>query len=235
MTTQRLRRFWKQAAVVDTDGACGIALDGRPVKAPSKRDLRLRTRPLAEAVAAEWDAQGDYLLPHTMPLTQLANTAFDRVAVHREQIVAEMLRHVDSDLLCYFADSPESLVARQRATFEPLLAWAHERFGVAWATGSGIMPFTQDAAVHDALIRAMAALDDERLTALQVTAPLCASVLLAFALVEGRVSAAQAFEAAFLEEAHQAEAWGEDAEAAERRARLKRDLEDVETFVGLLQ
>lgn len=233
MTIQRPRRFWKQATVVDHEDGCGIALDGRPVKAPSKRDLRCPTRALAEAVAAEWNAQGEHLKPETMPLTQLANTAWDRVPAHRAEIEDELLRHVEADVLVYHADGPDDLVARQTATWAPLRGWAAGRFGVSWATGCGILPVSQDAAVHDAMAAAVRGLDDVSLTALQVVAPLCSSMILGFALLEGRVTAGEAFAAAFVDELYQAEAWGEDAEAAARRARLRAELEDVARFLEL--
>lgn len=233
MTIQRPRRFWKQATVVEHEDGCGIALDDRPVKAPSKRDLRLATHALAAAVAEEWNAQDEHLKPETMPLTQLANTAWDRVPAHRAEIEAELLRHVDGDVLCYYADGPDTLVERQRALWGPLLAWAEERFGVRWQAAQGIMPVSQDAAVHAALARAVAALDHESLTALQVAAPTCASMVLGFALVEGYLTPEEVFAAAFVDELHQAEVWGEDAEANARRARLRRELDDVARFLAL--
>jgi chaperone required for assembly of F1-ATPase len=235
MSAQPARRFWTQALAIERQDGWGIALDGRAVKAPSKRDLRLRSRALAEAVAAEWNAQGERLKPETMPLTRLANTASDRVPERRQEIVAEMLRHVDGDVLCYFADGPEALAARQRAVWLPLLDWAGDRFGARWRTVGGLMPVAQDAAVHAALAAAMANLDHEDLTALQVAAPVCGSLVVGFALVEGRVTAAEAFAAAFLDECHQAETWGEDAEAAARRQNLRGELEDVERFLCLVR
>lgn len=233
MSIQRPRRFWKQASVVEHEDGFGIALDGRPVKAPSKRDLRLTTRALAEAVAEEWNAQDEHLKPETMPLTQLANTAWDRVPQHRAEIEAELLRHVDADVLCYFADSPGSLVERQRASWGALLDWAADRFGARWQAAEGIMPLTQDAAVHQAMAEAVAALDHESLTALQVAAPTCASMVIGFAVVDGHLSPEDAFAAAFVDELHQVEFWGEDAEATARRARLRRELDDVARFLDL--
>ncbi len=233
MTIQRPRRFWKQATVVAFEDGCGIALDGRPVKTPNKRDLRCPSRALAEAVAEEWNAQDEHIKPHTMPMTQLANTAWDRVPAHRAEIEGELLRHVEGDVLCYYADGPDTLIARQRAAWDPLRAWAVERFGATWAAGSGILPVGQDGAVHAAMADAIRALDDVSLTALQVAAPVCSSLILGFALVEGRVSTEEAFAAAFVDELHQAEEWGDDFEAVDRRARLRRDLEDVARFLEL--
>lgn len=229
------RRFWKEAAVVEDaeTGGYAIALDGRIVKAPSRQPLAVPTRALAEAMAEEWNAQGETLDPRSMPLTQLANTAQDRVGPMREAIIEELMRYVDGDVLCYRASDPEELVERQAAQWEPVLEWAKERFGCAWAVTEGLMPVAQDQANHEALKTAMEDLDTISLTGLQVAAPTCGSLLLGFALLESRLTAVEAFEAAFLEELYQAEQWGEDREAAMRRGSMKGDLENVQTFLVL--
>ena len=90
------KRFYKSVSVT---GDYGIALDGRVVKTPLKSPLRLPTQELAEAVAAEWAAQGEKIAPSTMLFTKLANTAIDRVAMDRSRIVNEILEYAGSDLV----------------------------------------------------------------------------------------------------------------------------------------
>lgn len=238
MLNQRPRRFWKQAAVID-DGTVlgaegfGIALDGRPVRAPSRRPLVVRSRALADALAAEWNGQGETFDPAAMPLTQLANTAQDRVGPLRDAIIAELMAYADSEVLCYRADAPAALAARQAEVWDPLLAWAGQRFGCAWTVTAGLMPVGQGDAVHAAVRAALDAMDDATLTAFQVAAPLCGSPVLGLALVEGRISAEEAHAAALLDELFQAAKWGEDREAVLRRNRVKAELAEVERFVTL--
>lgn len=240
MLNQRPRRFWKQAAVIDDASVLGaegfgIALDGRPVRVPSRRPLVVRSRALADALAAEWNAQGETFDPAAMPLTQLANTAQDRVGPLRAEIIAELMAHADSEVLCYRADDPASLVARQAEVWDPLLEWARSRFGCAWTVTAGLMPVGQGAAVHESLRAALEAMDDDLLTAFQVAAPLCGSPVLGMALIEGRLSAGEAHAAALLDELFQADRWGEDREAVQRRARVKAELEDIARFVALVR
>jgi len=227
------RRFWKTATVTEVDGGYGVALDGRPVKAPSRRDLTLATRALAEAVAAEWDAQDKTVDPTAMPMTQLANTLQDRIAPQRDAILDELVKYVDGDALCYRATHPGSLVERQARTWQPLLDWAERRTGLRYVVTEGVMPMPQDAALRGRLRELFADLDDARLTALQVAAPLCGSLVIAFALVEGEIDVEGAYQAAFLDELYQIELWGEDKEVADRRSRLRGELEQAMRFVNL--
>jgi len=238
--SDRPRRFWKQATVIDdaavlgADGF-GIALDGRPVRVPSRKPLVVPTPALAEAITEEWNAQGDTMDPDTMPLTQLANTAQDRVGVMRDAIIAEMMAHADSEVLCYRATGPADLAERQAQVWDPLLAWARQRFGCTWTTTIGLMPVSQHPSVHAALRATFEAMDDPTLTAAQVAAPLCGSPLLGIALVEGRVDAADAFAISLVDELYQAAQWGDDREAVKRRTRAKRELEDVARYLELVR
>lgn len=241
MQSQRPKRFWKQASVIELPAEgegnqgrfFGVALDSRPVRAPSKQPLRLASQPLALAVAAEWDAQDKEILPHTMPLTQLANTAQDRMVPMRDEIIAELLKHVDADTLCYYAGEPQDLIDRQHATWTPITAWAQDRFGATWRTTNGIMPLSQEAAVHQAVAAALADLTADELAAYQVVAPVTASVLVGLAVVHGRLTADQAFTSALVEELFQAELWGEDYEAIDRWERIKSDLRAAEAYLAL--
>ena len=77
----RLRkRFYKQAELVDAQDGVGISLDGRPILTPRRRAFVAPTRTLAEAIAAEWEAQGETIDPRNMPLTRLANAVIDAVS-----------------------------------------------------------------------------------------------------------------------------------------------------------
>lgn len=245
MLNQKPKVFWKDVSVIDLSGEdaspaaqdigtrFGVALDGRPVRVPSKAPLSVPTRALADAIADEWRAQGDVIDPFSMPLTQLANTAQDRVRPLRASIIEELLGHVDTDTVCYYADEPADLVDRQHAAWTPVHAWAQDVFGVQWQTTSGIMPVSQAAEVHAAMARALDLLSDEDLAAYQVIAPATASALIGLAVLNGRLTAEQAFAAAAVDELFQAELWGEDWEAKDRRDRLMADLASAERFLLL--
>lgn len=238
MLNQRPRRFWKQATVIDDVSVLGaegfgIALDGRPVRVPSRAPLVVGSRALAEGIAEEWNAQGETMDPMSMPLTQLANTAQDRIGPLRAEIIDELMAHAESEVLCYRAEDPPDLVARQAETWDPVLSWAKERLGCDWTVTCGLMPVTQPAEALAALRGALEAMDSPTLTAFQVAAPSCGSPLLGLALVEGRIAADDAYAAALVDELYQAEKWGEDREAVQRRLRTKRDLEDVARYLEL--
>lgn len=228
------KRFYRSAAVVAADGGFRLTLDERPVRTPGGADFMLPNRALAEAVAEEWLAQGERIRPETMPLTQMMATAIDRVAASRQAVAERLLAYGETDLLCYRAEEPAELAARQEECWQPLLDWLAEALRVDLVVTRGVMPVEQPPAALEALAKEVAALDEMRLTALAAAAQATGSLVIGLALVGGRVAAETAFELAQLDETYQIEKWGEDEELVERRRRLKEEIAGVAAFLDLL-
>lgn len=229
-----MKRFYKAADVARVGDGWAVRLDGKPVRTPAKAELALPTRALADAVAAEWEAQGDEVKPQTMPLTQLASTCIDGVVKRAAEVADAAAEYAGSDLLCYRADYPKALADRQAEQWQPLLDWAALRFDALLAPTTGIIHKPQDEAALKALRKALDGYDPWRLTALQNAVGICGSLVVALAFVEGLIDAAQAFEVSQLDETFQIEQWGEDAEATRRRAALRADLDATARFLALL-
>ena len=229
-----MRRVYKQVAPREADGGWAVALDGRPLLTPAKRKLTVPGRCLAEAIAAEWDAQKTEIRPERMPLTRLAATALDRTAAERDRIASEVANYASTDLVCYRAEQPPALAARQHAVWQPLLDWAAGRYDAGLAVTAGILPQPQSPASLKVFAAVVASLDDFRLTALQAATAACGSLVIALALYEGELDADAAFAASQLDETFQIEAWGENAEATARRAALAEDINAAARFLELL-
>jgi chaperone required for assembly of F1-ATPase len=224
MSQTRPKRFYRSVSV-DADGpAWRVLLDGRPIRTPAKAVLTAPSRAAAALIAAEWDAQADEVVPETMPVTRLINVAIDRTPLTRPQIIAEARRYAGTDLVCYRADAPAELVARQAHAWDPLLAWAREAHGVALRPAQGVMAIAQDEAALEAAARAAAALDDVRLTCLAHATAIAASVVIGLALVARRLDAQDAFGISRIDEDFQIERWGEDAEARAAAQARRADL-----------
>jgi chaperone required for assembly of F1-ATPase len=230
-----MKRFYKKAGTVPAAGGHGVTLDGRLVKTPGKRDLIVPNAALAMAVAAEWEAQQEEVRPAAMPLTRLAGATIDRAPAQRRAIVRQVAQYAGTDLVCYRAAHPPALVARQQAVWQPLIDWASERYAAPLVVAAGVIPARQPAASLEAFAAAVAAYDDFALTALHAATAACGSLVIALALLERRLDAAEAFATSQLDESFQIEAWGEDAEQAERRAALAADIAAAARFVSLLR
>lgn len=177
-----------------------VLLDGRVVQTPAKRPLVLATFALAEAIADEWRAQGDRVVPDTMPLLQMATTLQDRVISQRPHLEAEALDYLDTDLVCYRADSPETYRQAQEAAWDKFVHWAGARLGVALQTTTGLHPLVQAQQTHDTLAAAVRGMTDPDFMALYLTTLGTGSVILGLAFVERAFSAADILDAAFAEE-----------------------------------
>jgi chaperone required for assembly of F1-ATPase len=229
-----MKRFYRNAQSVPVVDGYGIALDGRLVKTPGRHELVVPGKALATALASEWNAQREEIHAAAMPLTRLAGIAIDRAGRHRQAIIEQVANYAGTDLVCYRAQHPPALAARQHAMWQPLIDWAGLRYDAPLAVTIGIVPTTQPASSLRAFAAEVADRDDFALTALYAATIACGSLVIALALIEGHIDAAEAFAASQLDESFQIEAWGEDAEQVERRRLLAGDIAAATQFTTLL-
>lgn len=232
---ERLKRFWKNVDVAPVEGGWAVRLDGRTPKTPAHAPLVLPTEAAARLVADEWAAQGEFLDPASMPTTRLASTAIDRVSQARDAVAEEVSAFAGSDLICYLADAPSSLVERQARDWAPWRAWAATELGVHLEPAEGIVHRPQDPAAVARVKELALRLDDFALTGLAMATPLLGSAVLAFALQRAADRADVLFDASRLDEAHQEERWGVDAENAERTAARREETRLLERWFAALR
>jgi chaperone required for assembly of F1-ATPase len=231
-----MKRIWQTAESVPLDGGHGVQLDGKPLKKPGGALLAVPFPALAAAIAAEWRGaglDGGDITPDDLPLTRLATTATDRIAAARPQIIAQIAAYGLHDLLCYHAESPPELAARQTQNWSPWLDWTAENFGVRLQTGTGLNPIPQPDNAQPTFTATLAARTDFELAGLGVAVPALGSLILGLALLQNALTPAAAHTLALLDELFQAERWGDDEDAATRRAAIQTDLTLCQTFWNL--
>lgn len=214
-----MKRFWKDATVAEAQGGWQILLDARAVKTQAGSAQIVPNKALAEALASEWAAQGETVDPQSLPLRDLADLAIDVIAPDRSGAVAKLLGYGETDTLCYRAEPDEPLHARQLEVWEPLLGGAEARWDVHFERISGVIHRPQSEATLARLEQVLAAQDNFTLAALTTLTSLAASLVVGLSALEPGADAEMLWAAAELEEYWQVELWGEDEEAAQRRAR----------------
>ncbi|RMF15623.1 MAG: ATPase [Alphaproteobacteria bacterium] len=231
----RPRRFYNEAKIRSLpEGGFAVHLDSRPLKTPAGRPLVVPTRPLSEAIAAEWNALGEHVDPARLPLTGLANTAIDRIAANRSDIVSTLCGFAEADLLCYRADAPEELVRRQQEMWDPPLAALAERTGARLHALVGVLPIMQPQEALERIAEVLDTLDDWRLAVLQAVAGATRSLVLALLHALDAISCETVIAAAHLDETFQNERWGFDEEAMRRRCVIEDEIRDADRFLALL-
>ena len=228
------RRFYRAAGVEETEDGFRIVLDGRPVRTPARGFLVAPARALAQALAAEWDAQGETIDPATMPLTRLANSIIDGVVAAPAPVAADIEKYLGSDLLFYRAETPQRLVERQALLWDPALTWAREALGARFILAQGVVHVTQP---QGAIAAARAAFPNDpwRLGALHAITTLTGSALLALALARGQLTADEAWDAAHVDEDWNIEQWGRDEVALSRRAARRAEMDAAATVLAALK
>ena len=221
MSEWTMKRFWTKVSVVESAEGFAVTLDTRPVKTPAKRALVLPTRAVAECVAAEWEAQEKTVDPAAMPWTRSANAAIDKVASQRAEVVAHLAEYAGSDLLCYRAEGPDGLVARQAKNWDSLLDWASDTYGGRLAVTYGVMPIEQSKRDVAALGAAMQPMSNFQLTGFHDLVTLSGSFVIGLAATANHLPAESLWDLSRLDEDWQIEQWGADEEASEHAALKK--------------
>jgi len=230
----RPKRFWKNAAAVQGASGFEVHLDGRPVKTPAGATLTVPGSALADAIAAEWQAAGTHVEFGDMPLTRFAFAAIDRMTAQRDDVVAEVLRYAETDLLCYPSEYPEALQAREDTAWLPLLEWTHTELGLRFEQNLSLIHTPQPQGTLDRLRDMIAAMTPYEQAGLMAAVPLFGSVILALAVWRGRLTGADAFAASRIGEDFQAGIWGRDAEAEQRAGHLRATAVSIDTWFRAL-
>ena len=231
-----MKRFYKTARVARApQGGWQIILDGKTLRTPQDQVLATPAANLAAAIAAEWNAQGDTIDMKTMPMTRLTAGAIDRVALRRQEIIQDLVNHIETDLLLHRSASPQALYERQLVLWQPLLDWMDNTIGVKLTPVEGVMsqPVSQDH--KDFLSGVMENYNDFELLGLTQASKISGSVVVAMALLTGRLDGESAYDISLLEELWQIETWGEDPEATARRVAIKNDLNEIAYFLKLIR
>ncbi|QQR34895.1 ATPase [Devosia oryziradicis] len=230
------KRFYKDVAAGPVDGGFVVTLDGRPVRTPGKKlAVVVPAAPIATAMAAEWAAQGEFIDPSTMPMVRLINSAVESgeemIPAFREEVV----KFASSDLLLYRAESPQELVSEQELAWDSALTTLAGHFGVTFQPTMGIMHQSQPKATLDRLADALSGENLFVLTALVSITGLTGSGLLAMGLWHKLFSPDRVWKAAHVDEDYQIGQWGEDEEAAERRAKRRAEFDTAVSVLNALR
>ena len=229
-----IKRFYTAAASAErSDGSFAVELDGRPIKTPAGRALAVPSRALADAIAAEWNAQTEEIKPDDLTFTRLANSAIDGVAGKEEAVAQDIANYAASDLLCYRAQSPEALAAKQAKEWDPILAWVRGEYDAPFHVTAGLQHTAQPTASLDAIRSAISGMGPFRLAALHAMTTLTGSALIALAHAKGFLDADAAWQAAHVDEDWQIAQWGEDFEAAQRRKKRFAEFLNASRFFSL--
>lgn len=230
-----MRRFWKEVSLEQSTFGHAVRLDGRPVKTPTRNELALPTRKLADAVVAEWDAVEKTVDPIQMPMTGFANAAIDRIGPDRAGFAAAIAAYGETDLFCYRAAAGEALAERQAAVWDPWLDWARARYDVNFIVVEGIMHQPQPEATLAKLRAAVAARGTFELAAMAKLAHLSGSLIATLAVVERAREPQAIWDAACLDELWQEELWGADHWALKNRSDREAEFMAAVRFMDLLR
>ena len=230
-----MKRFYKSVALAEVENGWSVALDGKPIKTPAKRPFVASTRVMAEAAADEWDAQEDKINPASMPITKAVNTALDRTAPEHDAVAGMVSDYGGSDLICYRAEGPEGLIARQAAAWDPLIDWAADRYKARLITTTGVMHILQPEEGQAALRAVVRSYDPFKLTGLYDLVALSGSLVIGLAVAERNLTPEEGWAASRVDHIWQEDQWGPDDEATAQAAYKAEEFAQAARLIELVR
>ncbi len=228
------QRFYKKAEVVKSPNGFTVELDGRSIKTPAKNLMEVESEAVAAAIANEWQAQAEFIDLETMYSAKVANTAIDRIAPNPDGVIAEIADYAGSDLLCYRALEPTSLVECQNDNWDPVLEWLDKTHQCRLVCIGGVMHQPQPVEAIEVLAANLRARSAIMLAAMHNMTTLTGSAVLALAVADGHLKAQKAWACAHVDEDWQIEQWGHDEDAAAHRARRWLEMEKTAKLLAML-
>ncbi len=149
---------------------------------------------------------------------------------HRDDIISKLVQFSKTDSLLFW-DTDALVVEKQEQLWAPVLKWANQTLNAGYTSTDKFEVKELDKNSLTGLRHFMEGMSDKELAAFYLASMNMKSELLAAALIKGHINAAQAFDAAYLEELSQADRWGHDEIAEERRQNMKNELSAIENFL----
>lgn len=229
------KRFWTDTRIAPLDGGFTVLLDDSGLRTPLKAAFVVPTYAAAELIAAEWDAQTGTIRPNTMPATRAANAAIDKVTGQKAEVTELIAAYGDSDLICYRATSPQELIQREAAAWDPLIDWAEATFGARLSVHSGVMHSPQNPQTLGALSAPLDHMSAFELTAFHDLVAMSGSLVIGLACAAELAPAETLWNWSRIDEDYQIALWGSDTEAEALAALRKGSFMDAQRFYRAVQ
>lgn len=155
--------------------------------------------------------------------------AVKEIGQYREEIEKKLLEFARTDLLFFWGEKRD-LYLKQKNEWQPIINWVEESLKVK-VKKTDKLDTPDNEEMQKPLKTAFAKMSDKELACYYAAALNMKSVLLALALVKGRINAETAGKLSYLEELWQNEMWGADEEAVKRRKERCDELAIIESYL----
>lgn len=152
------------------------------------------------------------------------------VLAHRQELTDRLVDFSRSDVLL-FLSSDKKLMEQQKEKWLPIVNWINNTLKSSFSTTTTLNVPPADKRSLEDLKTYIDQLSAKEMTAFYMTALDMRSVLLALALVKGRIGAGEAFELSEMEELYQVRNWGSEPVAEARRRALRDNLIQAEKYL----
>ena len=231
-----MKKFWKKIEIRQSSSKkFHLLLDNKKLTTPMKKELVLPSEILVNEVLREWDQNSDNINIDDLVFYGVLSTAIDKVIIEKDAYVNDIIDFINTDLICYRAESPNDLIALQNKSWNPILLLIEKYIDVKIKVFKGIMPSNQDQKVHTEIKKLISNLSDVQISVLHRITNLIGSIFLSLCILKKDLLKEDAFECSFLDELWQAKNWGHEEDASIKRNKIRLELNRLIHFVDCIE
>ncbi|XP_029056163.1 ATP synthase mitochondrial F1 complex assembly factor 2 isoform X1 [Osmia bicornis bicornis] len=204
-----VKRFYRRTNILSSGGTFEITLDQRKLKTPQGKVLQVDSKPLALAIAAEWDMQTETIDKSNMHLTALSNTVIDNPNNHtKENVVNYIVNCLEMDTVLFHSNESDDLYKLQIKHWDPLVQWFCDNYGVNMTKTQSIQAPAVSEETKKILTRHLMSYNYNAVYGFMYGVDAIKSVILTLAAAERMISIKDAVKLSRLEEDYQTSHWG---------------------------
>lgn len=204
-----VKRFYRRTNILSSGDKFEITLDQRKLKTPKGKVFEVNSKPLALAVAAEWDAQKETIDRGSMHLTSLCNTVLDNPHNHTKiDLVNHMVNCLEMDTILFHSSEVDELYRLQVEKWEPIICWFCEHYDVNIGRTQSIEAPTVSMETKNALTKHLLSHNFNSIYGLVYAVDGLKSVILTLATAARVINVPEAVSLSHLEEEYQISHWG---------------------------
>ncbi len=198
-----------------SDGFFNLFINNKEIKTPEKVSFNFKEKIFPDLILKEIKRFKLKKLNQSI-YYNIFSLAKDKILVNKQKYIAEVLKYINTDLICYWENKPDDLYALQLDNWNSQLKKLKKE-ELDFDYTFNIIPIKQKKSSIELLKNKLIQLDDIILSCLLIVTKTTSSLLLSYLFITNRINPIDLYKNAYLHEIWQSKKWGIVEEENEKR------------------
>ena len=198
-----------------SDGVFNLFINNKEIKTPEKVSFNFKDKVFPNLILKEIKIFKLKNLNQSI-YYNIFSLAKDKIQVDKQKYIEEVLKYINTDLICYWVNKPDDLYTLQLDNWNSQLKKLKKE-ELNFDYTFNITPIKQNKSSIVLLKKKLIQLDDIILSCLLIITKITSSVLLSYLFITNRINPIDLYKNTYLHEIWQSQKWGIVEEEKEKR------------------